>query len=239
MLHINNNTRPLIFLGSNNVMEILTELCDRVNIKVAGIIDKDYWSNQHSICDVPVIDSEECFLDSAKLANYKKNFHFFCATNWIPEKTEVAQRNCKKRLDFLSLIRQHDLPCISLVDPDAKISKSAVVGTGTFVDANVHLNPKVKIADFVAIYHGATIGPYTQVGDNCVIQRDCFITHGCTVETNCYFGLCSKMLKEGAKFGSGTFVHEALYVRRGTVENETVSLHGSNTRRIGPYPAVV
>jgi hypothetical protein len=57
-----------------------------------------------------------------------------------------------------------------------------------------------------------------------------------TVGDNVYFGLCVKALKHGAKFGSGTIIHEAIYIRRGTVENEVVSMESDNLRRVKSYP---
>jgi hypothetical protein len=65
------------------------------------------------------------------------------------------------------------------------------------------------------------------------------VTEACTVGNDSYFGLCSKALKVGATFGANTFIHEAIYIRRGTLENEIVSMTGTNTKRVAPYPVVI
>jgi acetyltransferase-like isoleucine patch superfamily enzyme len=238
MNHINDNTKPVIFLGSNNLLYIMTEVCDLLNIKVAGIIDRDYWGNTDNICDVPVIDTEDSFSDPDKLQEYKSNFNFFCAVNWLPENNDVSVRNRQKRNNLLDVIDRYQLPCISIVDPSARISKYSSIGHGIFIDAGVHVNPNCRIDNFTNIYCNAFVGSNTHIGHNCVIQRECFITEACEIEHDSYFGLCSKALKVGAKFGSGTFVHEAIYIRRGTVANEIVSMHGANMKRIVPYPIV-
>jgi acyl-[acyl carrier protein]--UDP-N-acetylglucosamine O-acyltransferase len=157
----------------------------------------------------------------------------------MPENNETAIRNRQKRNRLLAIIDHHQLPCISIVDPSARISKYSSIGRGVFVDAGVNLNPYCQIDNFTNIYCNALVGSNTYIGQNCVIQRECFITEGCIVEHDSYFGLCTKALKVGAKFGAGTFVHEAIYIRRGTVENEIVSMHGANMKRIVPYPIVV
>jgi NDP-sugar pyrophosphorylase family protein len=239
MNHINDNTKPVIFLGSNKVMYYLQEVCDLLGIKIAGIIDQDYWGNTSHICDVPVIDTEDVFNDPSKLAVYQRDYHFFCATNWTPENIPSAIRNRQKRIHLLSLIKQHKLPCISIIDPTARVSRYSTIGHGTWIDANVEVGPKSCVDNFSNIYSNTYIGPYVHIHDNCVIQRSCFITDGSQIEHDSYFGLCSKALKTGAKFGAGTFVHEAIYIRRGTVANEVVSMLGANMKRVVPYPIVI
>lgn len=239
MNHVNDLSRPLIFLGSNAVMYYLQEVCDSLGITIRGIIDQDYWGNTDHVCEIPVIDTELSFADEEKLDYYKHNFNFFCATNWTPENLPHAVRNRQKRLDLLNLIQQHQLPCISIVNPTARVSKFSNIGHGTWIDANVEIGPKSCVGNFVNIYSNAYVGPYVNIDDNCVIQRSCFITDGSQVEHDSYFGLCAKALKTGARFGAGTFVHEAVYIRRGTVPNETVGMDGANMRRVVPYPIVI
>lgn len=239
MDHVNNNSKPVIFLGSSAVMYYLTEVCELLNIKVAGIIDQDYWGNTSHVCDVPVINSEDIFNNVDLLNAYCQDYHFFCATNWTPENLPSSIRNRHKRNHLLGLIKQHALPCISIVDPRARVSRHATVGHGVFIDANVEVGPRSCIEDFSNIYSNAYIGPYVHIGSNSVIQRSCFITDGSQIEHDCYFGLCAKALKTGARFGAGTFVHEAVYIRRGTVQNETVGMDGANMKRVVPYPIVV
>ena len=71
MDYINNNQKPLIFIGSNAVMGKLLDICDEHGILVAGIIDNDYYGNQDSVNGVPVIDTEHSFNNLEKLNYYK------------------------------------------------------------------------------------------------------------------------------------------------------------------------
>jgi serine acetyltransferase len=234
---INDISRPVIFLGSNSMLHKFSETCENLGIQVAGVIDSDYWGNTDTICDIPVIDSEECFVDTTRL-KYYSNFNFFCATNWIPEKSAVAIRNFQKRLKLINLIQQYQLNTISIIDPGAQVSKYAVIGRGVFVDWNVQVNVGATVGDFTNIYCGTVIGHHSTIGTNCVFQRHSMLVNNATVGNNVYFGLCAKALKPGAKFGSGSIIQEAIYIRRGTVENEIVSMQSNNMQRIHQYPFI-
>jgi hypothetical protein len=48
-------------------------------------------------------------------------------------------------------------------------------------------------------------------------------------------GISVKAFKSGAVFGRGSFIHEGIYIRRGTIENEVVSMNGANTKRVINY----
>jgi len=235
---VNDTNRPLIFLGSNLVMYKFTEVCDMLGIKVAGIIDQDYYGNTAEICELPVIDSELCFQDPVKLEHYRNNFNFFCAVNWSPEKNTVTQRNRNKRNMLLNLIEHYQLPCISIVDPDARISKRSSIGAGCFVDAHVMIESQTTVGDFTNIYYNTILGHHNTVGRNCVFQRQCILTGSNTVGNDSYFAPAVKFMKTGASAGANTFIQEGIYLRRGTVENEVVSEHAGNQSRVRSYPTV-
>lgn len=231
-IHINNNTKPLIFLGSNIVLEIFTESCEDLGIQVHGIMDKDYWGNTDSLCGVPVIDTEEAFNDPVRLQYYKENFNFFCAVNWIPLADAVSTRNREKRKYLIDLIEKHDLNCISIVDKFSKMSRHSTVGKGCFIDGYTHIMPRVTVGDFTNIYTHSHVAHDAVIGKNCVIQRMCVVPPESRLEDDVFFGSAVKALKDGAVFGQGTFIHEGIYIRRGTVPGEIVSMHGKNIQRV-------
>ena len=185
--HINDNSKPLIFLGSNIALEVFSDACEHLNIQVHGIIDKDYWGNTESYCGVPIIDTEESFNDASKLQYYRDNFNFFCATNWIPTTDVVSVRNRLKRDNFIKLIEDHNLNCISIVDPCAKILKSINIGRGCFIDGYINILPRVTVGDYTNIYTFSHVGHDTVIGKNCVIQRHCAVPSDSIVEDNVFF----------------------------------------------------
>jgi acetyltransferase-like isoleucine patch superfamily enzyme len=230
--HINNNTKPLIFLGSNVAMYKLSEVCDMYGIKIHGIIDNDYFGNTEQICDIPVIDSEESLKDLTKLNYYKDNFNFFCAVNWLPENDTIQKRNRDKRRTLINLIDDLNLNCVSLIDPYARVSKYASVGKGTFIDGSVMIEHHVTVGDFVSIYSNSDIGHGSKIGRNCVFQRQVTLTSNSRVGPDCFFGMCVRALRPHGEYGENTFIQEGIYIRRHTVANEIVSTNGKNMRRV-------
>jgi acetyltransferase-like isoleucine patch superfamily enzyme len=233
--HINDTSKPLIFLGSNIAIEVFTYACESLGIEVHGIMDSDYWGNTDSYYGIPVIDTEESLKNPEKLEYYRNNFNFFCATNWIPTTDAVSIRNRLKRDNLIKLIENNNLNCITIVDPCARILKSTKIGRGCFIDGYINILPRVTIGDYTNMYTFSHIGHDTVVGNNCVIQRNCAIPSDSIVEDNVFFGSGAKALKDKTTIKRGTFIHEGIYIKRGTVENEIVSMHGINTKRVASH----
>lgn len=207
----------------------LTELCEDFGIQIAGILDKDYWGNTEYVCEIPVIGSQDEILKF-------KNYNFFCATNWQPIKDSISIRNKEKRHELMNLLKKNKLNCISLVDPSSKISRRSNIGVGVFIDAQVIIESNVNVGDFTTIYSQTQIGHDTVIKENCVFQRGVGLASRQIVENNVYFATAVRALKTGVTFGEGTFVHELVYLNRGTVPNEIVSFYDYNTRRVErPY----
>jgi NDP-sugar pyrophosphorylase family protein len=212
-------------------MHKFSEICDDHGIKIAGIFDKDYWGNTETIGDIPVIQSEEILDDPKELEYYKNNFNFFCAVNWMPMQDEVTTRNREKRFKLINLIETLKLPCISIVDSTARISKYAHIGNGCFIDGNLMIEHHAVVGDFCNIYAHCDIGHNSTMGKNCVMQRQVMLMSNAVVEDNVYISMCVRALKPHLVFKKNTFIHENIYIKRNTIENEIVSING-NTKRI-------
>jgi acetyltransferase-like isoleucine patch superfamily enzyme len=230
--HINDTTKPLIFIGSSVAMEVFSTSCENLGIEIHGIMDNDYWGNSESYYGIPVIDTEESLKDEEKLKYYQNNFNFFCACTWIPTPDENAVRNRAKRNNFIKLIEDYNLNCISIVDSCAKIFKSTKIGRGCFIDGYINILPRVTIGDYTSIYTFSHVGHDTVIGKNCAIQRYCAVPSYSVMEDNVFFGSGTKALKDRTIYKQGTFVHEGIYLRRSTLENEVVSMYGTNTKRV-------
>jgi hypothetical protein len=230
--HINDKSKPVIFIGSSQSILELTEVCDFYNIPVHGIIDQDYYGNTDTLSDIPVIDTETSFSDYKKLQYYRDNFNFFCATNWMPNKLPVHERNRKKRMQQLQLLDDHKFNVISLVHHMADVSKHAVIGHGVYVDAFASIEPGAEISDFVSIYSHCIVGHHAKLGRNSVFQRRTSLSANTTYGKNVYFGLLAAHFKTEVVVSDGTFVHEGVCFQRGTVEDEVISLDGGNLKRV-------
>lgn len=232
MLWCNDRSRPVIFVGSSSNMSRFADVCAINGIAVAGIIDSDYWGNTAELEGIPVIDTELSFQDPVKLLHYSENYNFFCATTWMPDNTSVHIRNREKRAHQIDLLDQSALPVISLIDPWSRIASNAVIGRGVFIDCFTIVESGCMIDDYATVYGQSGIGHHTRLMRNSVIQRYCSIAGDCVFEPNTFVGTAVKALKTGAVFGTGTFIHEAVYIRRGTVPNEVVKINGDNMSRV-------
>lgn len=232
---INDNTKPVIFLGSNSAIWHLLDICAKCNIKVAGIIDNDYFSNTEVLDGLPVIDTEKSFEDSNKLKYYKENYNFFLIINVTGQKTPVHIRNSEKRQYFIDQIEKYELNCISIIDPSAIVHPTNKIGKNVLIDAFVYISAFNQIGDFSHIYAYTAIGHHNIIGKNCFIQRQAGIHVYNVLEDNVYVGLSSQVFAEGACLKQGTVIHPCLAVNRSTKENEVVSLAGRDLRRIYPY----
>lgn len=233
---INNNTKPVIFLGSNSAIWHIADICHKCGIDVAGIIDNDYYGNTEFIDGIKIIDSEKSFDDYDKLRFYKENYNFFLIVNITGQKTPVHIRNSEKRQHFINQVEKYNLNCISIIDPSAVVHPTNKIGKNVLIDAFVYISAFNEIGDFSHIYAYAAIGHHNIIGKNCFIQRQAGVHVYNILEDNVYVGLSSQVFSEGARLKQGTVIHPCLAVNRDTKENEIVSLAGKDLRRI--YPSI-
>jgi carbonic anhydrase/acetyltransferase-like protein (isoleucine patch superfamily) len=229
-MHINDNSKPLIFIGSNSNILMYAELAEQVGIQIKGIIDTDYFGNTTDIDGIPIIDSVDGLIE--KIEMYRTKFNFFCATNWLPMKDELLVRNTKKRLGLIQVLEENKLSIISLIDPTSVVSKYAKIGRNVYLGAFTHLEPHTCIDDYVSVYHHTGIGHHSRVGFNSIVQRQCAITSNVTISENCFISLNCKLLKWFTTIEKGTWIQNSLVVERSTIKDEIVSIYGSNTKRI-------
>jgi hypothetical protein len=229
---INDNSKPLIFIGANSALFILTDLCEQHGIRVAGIIDKDYYGNTDDINGVPVIDTEESFFDAARLAEYKRNYNFFLATNWTGNLDDVQTRNRAKRQYLIDVIEQNELPCISLVDTAARVHKSNKIGKCVVIDAFVYITANNIIGDYTCFYASSMLGYHNVVGRNCMFQRHAGLTHYNQIGDNVYVSFYAGESRGNLTIASGTVLHPCIMLRRSTRENEVISLAGKNLHQV-------
>ena len=86
---------------------------------------------------------------------------------------------------------------VTLIHPNAVISKSAIIGNGTVIAA------------------GAVINPYATVGDNVIINTCSSIDHDCIIENNVHISV-------GVRICGTVFIGENTWIGAGaTVKNNT------------------
>lgn len=70
------------------------------------------------------------------------------------------------REELLSLVREHSIAMVSIVDKSAIVSSSAVIGEGTFIGKR------------------AVVNAYATIGKACILNTGCIVEHGCELGEN-------------------------------------------------------
>lgn len=222
-------TRPLLLLGhSIHVIDII-DLCDRLSIPVAGIIDSDYYGNTAEYEGVPFIGSEA----TVDFRDLKKTYDFHLGVNPVPG----VQRNIEKRFNFINIIEQYDLSCPNLIDPQSRVNHRAKLGKGIFVNYSGVVGPYATIGDHCMIHGLCGVGHHSTLGKNVILQRSAIVSSNISVGDNTIICVGSMLLKNGQVVGANSYIHPGLTVMRDVDDNEVISLAGGNTRRI--YNTVV
>lgn len=230
MQQLQDNTRPIIFLGSSDTISIFADVCWDQSIPIAGIIDSDYYGNTDSIDGISYIGNEH----TADFDELKKTHDFFIGVNPIPG----IERNIRKRQMFIDLIKEHDLPCANLIERQSRVGKLTTLGKGVFIGYCASIHSHVTIGDFCQVYALSAVAHHSVLGENVVVQRMVMVTSHSTVGNNAYIGMCSKLLKSPTMtIGENSFIHPGITVMRDVEPNEIVSLTGRNSRKI--YDTVV
>jgi hypothetical protein len=226
-------------LGSNSALFFLVDLCEQHNIKIAGIIDSDYYGNTSHLENIPVIDTEDSLNDPVKLQHYKENYNFFLSTSWVTGTDNIQLRNLEKRKKLIGLIEEKNLPCISLIDSSSRVHKSNQIGKNVIVDSLVYISPRNIIGDYTAIWAATMIGYCNTIGKSCVFQRHSGIMHYNKIGDHVYFGLHTQDSVGSLNIANGTIIHPCLMIRRDTKENEVISLAGKDLRKVYNHYTIV
>lgn len=216
--------KPLIFLGSNSVLERYIETAERQAQKIHGLIDTDYFGNTPFIIDVPVVDSFAGL--ELNLDHYRNNFVFFIATNWNP----MNLRDKEKRNEIISLVKRLGLTCINLIDKTSYVSRFATLGQGIFVGASTVIEPRSTVEDFCNVGDQVIVGHDSVIGENTVLARHSGV-HA-KLGKNCYLSVHSYVWDHGGgvTVGNNVFVSPSVWVKRDIADNEYISLDKNSIR---------
>jgi sugar O-acyltransferase (sialic acid O-acetyltransferase NeuD family) len=101
----------------------------------------------------------------------------------------------------------------SLISPQSRISNTATVGEGAFIQWNAHLSSGTKIGRFVRVNVSANLMHDVQVGDFSTIAPNACVLGGVSIGSNCYIGANSTILP-GITIGDGAIVGAGAVVTR-------------------------
>jgi UDP-3-O-[3-hydroxymyristoyl] glucosamine N-acyltransferase len=211
-------TKKIIFLGTSLAMGIQIETAERMGYEIVGIIDSDWFGNQDTFCDLPVIAPESIF----ETDPYRyQNTEFFVCVNWDPN---ANYQGLIKRKRFIDLVNCYKLPCANLISNLSYVSRLATLGKNIFVGNFTTIEPNCVIKDFVCIMDNVTLGHHSMVGHNSMMQRMSSLKG--TLGNDSYVGIGSMIFaqNDGCTVGNNVDIGPGLYVRRDVKDHEQVRL---------------
>jgi sugar O-acyltransferase (sialic acid O-acetyltransferase NeuD family) len=175
----------------------IVELCQDAGYKILGVIDGIDCND----FGLPVLGTDE---DASLL--FSKYGH-------VP--LIITPDNPKVRCKLVKLYGDIGFNFISLISPNAVISKSAFIGEGVVIQNNVNISSFSKIGSFVKlntnsnIMHDSVIGDYTTVAPNAVILGRVFVDEFCYIGSNATL-LPSTRIGYNTTVGAGAVVTKNL-----------------------------
>ena len=145
------NARVIIVGGFHEVIE-LCESCDKT---IVGIIDNKL---ENTYFGYPILGKDT---DASSLFSLYKD----CEIVVTPDSPFIRERI----VDYYSRI---GFGFASLISPQARISKTAVIGEGSIVQAGVNISS------------ASCIGKFVKLNTNCNVMHDCIISDYVTIAPN-------------------------------------------------------
>lgn len=219
--------RPIIFLGTNDNLEVALRICDLCKIPVAGIIDSDWFGQVAQKNNIDVIGSENTFDFKAA----QSQFNFFVGSSFI----HWDPRSRSKRAKYIDLIAQHNLNCATLIHPYSEIYTQTNIGPGCLIGFGVGISHHVKIGAHSQVHTNALIAHHSCVGTNTVIHTSVVIGSNINIGNNVVIHPRATIIPTGVEghiVGDGAEIHPCVTVCRDVEQNEIIGLSGSNSRRI-------
>ena len=178
------------------------ELCELCGLEIAGIFDNakrgDYYG-------YPILGDDSSAGEASD------------ALRRIPVLLTPDQPTLRRRL--AERYTQLGFCFRSLISPEARVSKSAMLGRAAFIQSGCNVSAAARLGDFVRlnsfanVMHDSVVGAFTTVAPNAVVLGKVTIGEGCYIGANCTI-LPGLEVQSGAVVGAGAVVTNP--VARGT-----------------------
>ena len=188
--------RPLIFVGSRQMMRELAVIAELNDIEVLGILDHHYPDQIAG--DLSVIGDERTLLDpdNKQAQQWLRTCNFFPG-NW--HNGEQARNLPDLRLERINILESSGANVINLSHPDSSVrglhSRSANyrIGRGVQIHPNVyHGVDNIEIGDYCAFMSGNTCAHDVRLGRNVLAAPNTYL-YNCSIGDNSYIGIYSRM----------------------------------------------
>ena len=172
------STRKIILLGYSGHGFVVAEALLKQGYGLIGYADSNKW--EKNPYDIP-------FLGDERSANFDWSSQIFYALG-------VGDNKTRSKIAHRVVVNGGRL--VSIIHPEASISKDMQLGDGSFIARNAAVNPLVK------------------VGSNVILNTSCIIDHECIIEDNVHIAP-GAVLTGNVKVGKDAFVGANCIVKEG------------------------
>lgn len=228
--------KKLILVGSRQNLDDITCAARVCGYEIIGILDKHYWGNTATICDIPVIGSEEELL----VPGNKWAKHNFFPANWWDGKQAIGDRmydGDTLRKERLALLDRAGVNVINLItDPLIHwihFKKNFKVGKGVLILAGTKIGANVSIEDYCVIDWDVRLID-SSLSRNTIIGAATTLAHVRTGE-NVRIGVSSMLIPSRKKdlltVGNNAIIYIGSLVLDDVPDNSVYTMHGKTRQR--------
>lgn len=228
--------KKLILVGSRRNLDDIISAAQVCGYKIIGILDKHYWGNTETICEIPVIGSEDELLDP----NSKWRKYNFFPANWWDGKQAMGDNTFdgdQLRKERLELLDKANVRVVNLImDPYVHwihFKKNFKVGKGVLVLAGAKIGANVEIGDYCAVDWDVRL-VNSQLGRNTTVGVEATLAHTKT-GNNVRIGVGSTLIPSRKKslltVGNGAIIYIGSLVLDDVAENSVYTMHGKTRKR--------
>jgi sugar O-acyltransferase (sialic acid O-acetyltransferase NeuD family) len=126
-------------------------------------------------------------------------------------------------------VAQNGGNCLTIIHPDASISKDSTIGSGTFVARGVAINPLVRIGMNAIVNTNSSIDHECQIGDNVHIAPGAVLAGNISVGNEAFIG-ANAVVKQGVRLGDKAVIGAGAVILK-DVHSDSISV-GNPAREI-------
>lgn len=209
------NKKPVAFIGHRLSFDGLLEVTDALGIEVLGIYDKNF-QDQTEYRGLPLLGSEDNISDSDV-----KNVNFFMTSFWAGHVKfhGTPSAGSQTRQERILFCEQRQLNLINLINPSSFVHPTVNLGKNIFVGNGVNIRAYTTVGDYSFIDHMNAIAPDVNIGRNCIILPNCFISSFVDLHDNVLIGGNSTLINggdgvtvigENSKVNAGSIVYKSI-----------------------------
>ncbi|MCH2174649.1 MAG: acetyltransferase [Lentisphaeria bacterium] len=185
------NNPTVIIYGASQFARVITHLIeDHTNYQIIGYLDDrqntwgDNFMNKRILGGSSVLDETT-----------KRPF-----TNVV-----IGFGDTAGRWKLTNELEKKGVKFLSIMHPDASVSRNVVLGEGSIVQGGVAIDPYVNIGKNVLLNKNTNIGHDTSIGDGCHIASGACLAAKCYIGSGTMIGMNASILS-GVKIGQNSLI---------------------------------